>query len=141
MIGCILGGGTYLLEGDPYHSLAVAAGSVAIDIDHVYDFYREWGLKEGIRKLWGAALQKQKVSLKRVYLFFHGWDVLLLSFLICPLIFENPYWFSFLIGVAIHLFMDQVGNEFGGLSYVLSYRIWHRFRKSPLVEGWELANA
>ena len=58
--GGLLGGAAYAFTNDPYHSLAVAAGSVAIDLDHIHDFCREWGWKEGIRKLCMAGLGRAR---------------------------------------------------------------------------------
>ncbi len=132
--GGLLSGATYALTNDPYHSLAIAAGSVAIDLDHIYDFCREWGWKEGIRKLCIAGLGRVKpVFRQHVFVFLHGWDLLLLCFLVFPLLFENFYWYPFLIGVTVHLFMDQIGNEFGPLGYILSYRIYRRFSRPALT--------
>ncbi len=109
--GGLLSGAAYALTNDPYHSLAIAAGSVAIDLDHIYDFRREWGWKEGLQKLYMAALGRAKpVFRKHVFVFLHGWDLLLLAFLIFPMLFENFYWYSFLIGVTVNHFMDQIGN-------------------------------
>lgn len=134
--GGLLGGAAYALTNDPYHSLAVAAGSVAIDLDHIYDFCREWGWKDGIRNLYNAGLERVKPVFRRhVYVFLHGWDLLLLCFLAFPFLFENFYWYSFLIGVTVHLFMDQIGNELGPLGYILSYRIYRRFSRSLLVRN------
>ncbi len=132
--GGLLSGAAYGLTNDPYHSLAIAAGSVAIDLDHIYDSCREWGWKEGIQKLCIAGLGRAKLVFRRhVFVFLHGWDLLLLCFLVFPVLFENFYWYSFLIGVTVHLFMDQIGNELGPLGYILGYRIYRRFSRFVLV--------
>lgn len=130
--GTLLGGAVYPLTHDIYHSLAIAVGSVVIDLDHIYDFVHEWGWGEGIRKLVLAGLGRSRASHQRAYLILHSWEILLLAALLGPFLFQSSYWASFLLGTTIHLFMDQVGNGFNGLSYFLAYRIHKRFSTSAL---------
>jgi hypothetical protein len=47
----ILAAGTYTVNGDLNHAAAIGAGSVALDIAHIYEFCREWGLREGPKAL------------------------------------------------------------------------------------------
>ena len=70
------GAGIYLLTRDGGHAAAAGAGGVLIDLDHIWDFSREWGVRDGLRRLMENLLHGGRHRVTRLYLLLHNWDVL-----------------------------------------------------------------
>lgn len=132
--GALLGGGAYLLTGEPPAALALGAGCVAQDIDHVFDYVMDQGLTEGLKFLAKDSRKRSDFKLRRLYLLFHGWDVLAALALFYFFVFPNTVFLYFLIGALVHLSMDQLGNpDVFRVTYFLAYRISRGFRREGIV--------
>ena len=133
--GTVLGASAYLLTANPYHSLAIGAGACVIDVDHLLDYSKEWEVKGAIRRIIGQVPGGTPDNCpRRTYKVLHGWD-LLLGLLIIFFFHRNFYLLSFVLGAAVHLMMDQLGNSAHPLRYFLTYRLWHRFRTEAFLDG------
>lgn len=129
-----LGAGVYLLTGDERHAAAAGAGGVLIDLDHIWDFCREWGFWGGLRRMAENSVLGGKHEVNRVYLLLHGWDVLLALGLLAVFGLDNFYLLSAVLGGAAHLLFDQLVNPVRPFSYFLAYRISKGFRRELLVD-------
>ncbi|MBT6394456.1 MAG: hypothetical protein HOJ95_07105, partial [Nitrospinaceae bacterium] len=126
----LLGGGTYMLTGEPSTSLALGAGCFVQDIDHIFDYVIDQGLTKGLKFLASDSKKRSDFKLRRLYLLFHGWDVLAALALLYFFVFPNTGFLFFLIGALVHLSMDQFGNPGAcRVTYFLTYRISKGFRR------------
>lgn len=132
-VGGILSIGTYLLTTDIYYSAAIGSGSVALDIDHIYEYCREWGIRDGFRRLFDQTLRGVESQLSCLYLWFHGWDIFLVLTALQIFAFKSTRLWFFLAGAGAHLVMDQFGNDFRPGTYFFTYRMWKGFRRDLLV--------
>ena len=132
--GAAFGAGVYLLTGDGGHAAAAGAGGVVIDLDHIWDFYREWGFRDGLRRIAGNSLHGRRHKVARLYLLLHSWDVLLALALLAVFGLGNFYLLSAVLGGAVHLLFDQFTNPARPFSYFLAYRISKGFRRELLVD-------
>ncbi len=105
-----------------YAALAVLAG-VMVDADHVFDYIRE----EKKFEMKGMFIKSYKGDFEYLYIFFHAWEYIPLSFLIGALI--NNYTFSIVFSIAYfaHLLPDQLLNNTRPWGYSLIYRIIQKF--------------
>ena len=132
-VASILAVGTYSVNSDLSHAAAVGVGGLVLDIDHIYEFCREWGLREGIRRLIDQTLGGPINVPNHVQFWFHGWDILLVLAALSISTFGNNHVWLFLFGAAIHLLMDQTGNPGAHIgTYFLSYRIFKGFKTKLL---------
>ncbi len=130
----LLGGGAYLLTGKPPAALAIGAGCVLQDIDHVFDYVLDQGFTPGLKYLAGDARKRSDFKLRRIYLLFHGWDILAALALLYFFVYPNTVFLYFLIGALVHLSMDQLGNPGScRVTYFLAYRISKGFRREALL--------
>lgn len=127
--GVVLGSCAYLLTNDPLHFVGAGIGTFILDVDHTFDFIREFGFKDALKRLANSfRFKSRKNILKRMIFCFHSWELLLLLVIFSFLPDSNPYIISFAIGAAVHLFMDQIGNEVHPLTYFMAYRAWVGFK-------------
>ncbi len=128
------GAGVYLLTGDGGHAAAAGAGGVLIDLDHIWDFYREWGVRGGLGRMSENFVHGRRHEVARLYLLLHSWDVLLFLALLAVFGLGNFYLLSAVLGGAVHLLFDQFVNPVRPFSYFLAYRISRGFRRELLVD-------
>ena len=128
------GAGVYFLTGDGGHAAAAGAGGVLIDLDHIWDFYREWGFWDGLRRMAENSVHGRRHKVARLYLLLHSWDVLLALALLAVFGPGNFYLLSAVLGGAMHLLFDQFVNPVRAFSYFLAYRISRGFRRELLID-------
>ncbi len=132
--GAALGGGAYLLTGDAATAAALLAGSTAIDLDHIYDYASAQGLRAGLGVLAGRIAGGPNVRLPRLYLWLHSWELMALLAFVWFFRFPDPVFFSALLGLGIHMVMDQLRNPGAcRVTYFLAYRIFVGFRREDIV--------
>jgi hypothetical protein len=124
--------GVYTLS----RSAAMAAASfvigVFIDVDHVFDYLREYGFHPDIKFFFRSF---HETLYRRIVLFLHAWEWL-------PLLAVAAVWSggnSVLVGVVIglgqHLIADQLTNKIYKGGYFISYRAWKKFITSKIFPG------
>ncbi|HEX77195.1 MAG TPA: hypothetical protein G4O03_02125 [Dehalococcoidia bacterium] len=96
--------------------LCLAAG-VLIDADHILD-YVIWSLKNTRRTF---------------VLILYAWEVLALLIVFCWLTAWNPYLIAASAGYGVHLAADHLTNQTKPLTYLLAYRLAHRFNARKAV--------
>lgn len=104
---------------------------VLIDLDHHLEY---WIIKKKIpfryKDLWDFCCYNKYPKL---FLFFHGYEYLVLLWLIITVYQLGPLYLGAAVGVTVHVFFDQFTNPVKPLFYFLCYRIHHRFEKSHTV--------
>ena len=95
-----------------------------IDIDHVLDYIREYGLVPDVRKFFRVFYENR---FKKVLVIFHGWEWIALLFYVSWLTGWNDVVLGVGIGALHHLILDQMGNNATGAGYFFFYRALHGF--------------
>jgi len=129
LAGGILGAATYSLSQDAAGAAAVCAGSVLIDLDHLHDYCSEWGLIDGVKRLFENAFMGRSDKAKRVFILLHSWELLLILALLSVLLLDSSLLLYAIFGASVHLMMDHIGNGLRPMSYVLAYRAGKGFRR------------
>ena len=106
----------------PYSMLAATATGIAIDVDHLLEYY-----------LWFV-----KGDNSRVFYFLHSYELLVPCILAGVLSGGNPV----VIGVSAaflgHLLTDQIANPMHPLAYFFTFRVINGFNRAKLVrQPWD----
>jgi len=102
---------------------------VMLDVDHLVEYYRARGFTLNPIKIYRfCGFASQGVWPPRVFFWLHAYEYLLLLALVAHAVHYHPAAVGALVGMAQHMFLDQIGNKVGPFSYFLIYRFCKRFR-------------
>jgi hypothetical protein len=111
-----------------------------IDVDHVIDYIREYGLRPDIGKFLRVFDESR---FRKVVLLFHAWELIACLFLLSWLSGWNEIPLGICIGAFQHLVLDQFVNGARPWGYFFIYRATKRFtihkviREAVLQRKWE----
>ena len=117
-------------------SVAAFISGVFLDIDHVFDYLREYGFRTDVRFFF---LSFHKTLYRRVVLFLHAWEWLALLAVSAALVYDNSIVIGICIGIGQHLITDQCTNPVCKWGYSISYRARNGFRTPKIFPGRGLA--
>ncbi len=103
-----------------------------IDIDHVFDYLREYGFRISLKAFFAAFYGNR---FKRLILIFHGWEWMLLLLLLSWRSGWNEVLVGIFFGAVFHLIIDQMGNEVTCPGYFFCYRVLKGFMVKAIVRG------
>ena len=123
-VSIITGVTTFLATRDMYSSISCFLAGWLVDIDHVWDFYKNVGKDFNVKRFVNAC---ENGEIKKSYLYLHSYE--LLFGLICLCFFSHfNYLLAFTtLGFAIHLVFDQIFNPVKPLTYFITYRILNSY--------------
>ena len=101
-----------------------------IDIDHVFDYVREYGFQVSREKFFRVFYENR---FRKLLLVFHGWEWIGILFLLARYCDRSGWALGMAIGALQHLVLDQIGNTVTGPGYFFVYRIWKRFAAGAVV--------
>ncbi|HHT9144644.1 MAG TPA: hypothetical protein ACFYD4_03040 [Candidatus Wunengus sp. YC61] len=102
-----------------------------VDVDHIWDFYKNVGKDFNVKKFVNAC---ENGEIKKAYLYFHSYELLFGLIFLCFFTHFN-YLVSFTtLGFAVHLFFDQMFNPVKPLTYFITYRILNSYNKDNLFK-------
>ncbi|MFC1624694.1 hypothetical protein ACFL28_05255 [Candidatus Omnitrophota bacterium] len=105
--------------------------SIFLDLDHYIDYVREHGVSLDFKKICNA-FRNCCNEFKRVTIFLHSYEVLIL-FWLCIFMFDlGVIWKYCAIGFTLHLLIDQIVNPMVPLAYFLSFRIATNFETEKI---------
>jgi len=123
-VSIITGVATFLATRDMYSSISCFLAGWLVDIDHVWDFYKNVGKDFTIKRFLKTF---ENGEIKKAYLYFHSYELLFGLIFLCFLThFSYPLAFATL-GFAVHLVFDQIFNPVKPLTYFITYRILNRY--------------
>jgi hypothetical protein len=104
-----------------------------IDIDHLIDYWREYGFRINVKEIFSVFTYKK---LNNLTMYLHGWEWLILLCMSAWLTNWNLWVIGILTGYAHHIFTDQIGNKPPALGYFLFWR-WKKgfLMKAMYPEG------
>ncbi|MBT6046711.1 MAG: hypothetical protein HON76_09865 [Candidatus Scalindua sp.] len=105
-------------------SVSSFLSGVLIDIDHIMDYYREYGINLRIKQFFKVC-HNQKLS--RTWLIFHSWELLAILSICASLMSWDPWIVGLTIGFAQHIVLDQIFNKTNRLTYFFFWRMKNRF--------------
>lgn len=119
----------YMLFKSWSMALSCFLSGIFIDIDHIYDYLREFGLpfrvKDFIHAFYNA-------KINQVTLFFHSWELLFLILVIAWFTNWNPWITGILIGFGHHIVLDKLYAGDRLRNYFFIWR-WKRDFKLELL--------
>src|SRR5574342_343076 len=123
-VSIITGVTTFLATRDMYSSISCLLAGWLVDIDHIWDFYKNVGKGFNIKRFVNAF---DNGEIKKAYLYLHSYELLFGLIFLCFFTHFN-YLLSFTtLGFAIHLVFDQVFNPVKPLTYFITYRILNSY--------------
>lgn len=116
----------YLYSNSLLASLVCFLSGVFIDLDHLYDYYRNSRrLTFNARDFYYSCIDGR---FEKLYLFFHSLELIFLFWILIIIFKLNLIWVAFGVGITLHLIQDIVGNSLFAYSYFLVYRVYKGFR-------------
>jgi hypothetical protein len=115
----LVAGILYVLFKSWSMSVSCFLSGIFIDIDHIYDYVREFGLPFRIRDFIHAVYT---AKLNRMTLFFHSWEVMFLILMIAALTNWNPLIVGIFIGFGHHIILDKIYTGVPLQRYFYMYR-------------------
>jgi len=130
LISVLLSSLVYLFSRSLSATLACFASGIFIDLDHFFEYFFKFGVHlPRIRKFFQAA---DNHEYDRYFLFFHSYELALISWLAAALLIRRPWAWGFAIGFTVHILADQIYNPCHPLTYLLIFRIRNRFEGDRL---------
>jgi len=124
-VSIITGVATFLATRDMYSSISCFLAGWLVDIDHVWDFYKNVGKDFNVKRFVNAFENNEEI--KKTYLYLHSYELLFGLIFLCFFTHFN-YLLSFTtLGFAVHLVFDQIFNPVKPLTYFITYRILNRY--------------
>lgn len=119
-----------------YRSTAMAVSAflsgILVDIDHVFDYLREYGFRSDVRFFFHSCHQ---TLFRRVVLFLHAWEWFALLVISAVLLRDNSIVIGICIGMGQHLVADQFTNHICKWGYFIIYRLRCGFVASKIIPG------
>ena len=118
-ISTVIGASVWAGTGSPLAGAVAVGMGVAVDIDHLVDYYQWW-----IRR-----------KPNQILVLFHGWEYSIIGLLLLVFSYYHPI---FLAAVAAHLghvATDHFHNRLSPLGYFITYRAWVRFDAKKIAPG------
>ena len=103
-------------------ALSCFLSGIFIDIDHIYDYLREFGLPFRIKDFIHAVYT---AKFNRMTLFFHSWEALFLLLLTAWIMNWNPVMVGIAAGFGHHIVLDKLHTGERLLTYFFVWR-WKR---------------
>ena len=95
-----------------------------VDMDHILDFHLNYGFSRSYKTFYDTMMS---VDLRKIYLLFHSFELIILIWA-CILMFGlGKYWISLAIGMTQHLIFDRLTNPVKPGGYFLAFRIINKF--------------
>ncbi|MBD3420905.1 MAG: hypothetical protein GF398_12365 [Chitinivibrionales bacterium] len=124
-VSTVVSGSAFLITNSIPLTVTSWLAGIFIDLDHVVDYLREYGFRLSPSHFLETFYHTRY---KRVWLLFHGWEVMILLAAISYFTAWDPFTTGILIGCTHHLICDQFTNHASLPTYSLIWRLIKRFR-------------
>ncbi|MBL7130357.1 MAG: hypothetical protein ISS45_02990 [Candidatus Omnitrophica bacterium] len=131
LVSSLIGAGIiYSIFGSFISAVIFFISGVFIDLDHIFDYVRQYGLKSlNIRTLSEICYEHK---LDKLTIIFHSFEFLLILWIFITIFKLNIFWIALALGISVHLIIDQLSNGTFALSYFLTYRWIKHFNTKEL---------
>ena len=104
-------------------ALVCLLSGIFIDLDHIYDYIREFGFPFKVKDFFTAV---DKDDIPRLTLIFHSWELVLLIGIIAWLTNWNPWITGLFIGFGHHIILDKTNSG----ERLRTYSFWWRWKNN-----------
>jgi hypothetical protein len=118
----LVAGILYLLFKSWSMALSCFLSGIFIDVDHIYDYLREFGFPFRVKEFLHAIYT---AKLNRMTLFFHSWELMFLILIITWVTNWNSLMVGILVGFGHHIILDKLYTGVPLRRYFFIYR-WKR---------------
>lgn len=125
----------YALTNSPLSAIASFLAGVFIDLDHVIDYYLNYGFNHKFKEAYEAMVN---FRLSRIYLFLHSLELLAVFWVVIFLIPLGSIYCAIAIGFTQHIIFDQISNPVSPKAYFLSYRVSNKFKHESIIDPLRL---
>lgn len=113
-------------------SVTTLITGIFVDIDHGFDYLREYGFKFNIKFFFKSF---HDTLFRRIVLLFHGWEWIALLGIFSVASSFDPVICGILLGLGSHLICDQFTNGVTGWGYFFFFRLKKKFVVSAIFPG------
>jgi hypothetical protein len=131
-ISIILSGVLYALFKSWGIAIASLLGGILIDLDHIIDYVREYGIPIDLKKFFHTFYE---TKYRTLLLILHGWEWLIFLAVAAYLTDWNHWILGFLIGYGHHLVLDQLNNDVHVWTYSVVWRWKNGFNAKTAFPG------
>ena len=115
----LIAGVLYLFFKSWSMALSCFISGILIDIDHIYDYLREYGMPFMVKKFFTEVYSD---NIPRLTLIFHSWELVLLIGIIAWVYNGNPWFAGIFVGLGQHIVLDKLNNGERLRSYSFIWR-------------------
>lgn len=131
-LSVIVASGVYAVTHSMTAAVASLIAGIFIDIDHVFDFVREYGATLN-SKLFFESFYTTRY--KKIVLLFHGWEWIILLALVAIYQQYPALLTGITLGMLHHLIADQMTNTKNKWCYFFIYRLSKNFQTKIIIPG------
>ncbi len=121
----LVAGILYLLFKSWSMALSCVLSGIFIDIDHVYDYAKEFGFPFKVRDFINTVYSN---GISRLTFVFHSWEILLLLGIIAWVTNWTPWIVGIFIGFGHHIVLDKLNNGERLRTYSFVWRWGKQFK-------------
>lgn len=132
LISAFLGGTVFYATQSVSSGIACFLVGTAIDIDHLYDYFRYVGFRFDLKSFLSNYYFGET---GQCFIWLHSYEWLPMIWALCYFFQLPQLGIGISVGLLGHLLCDQFTNPVRPFAYFLSYRLMHNFRISKNHHG------
>ncbi len=116
----------YLVSRSFAAGLACFLSGIFIDLDHFLEYFYYFGLRRfSVRSFFQAANEH---VYRKFFLLLHSYELAGVFWILSLAVIRRPWAWGFSLGFTLHIIADQIYNPCRPASYLLAFRLRHRFQ-------------
>jgi len=120
----------YLFSHSISAALACFLSGIFIDLDHFFEYFYFFGYRNFSFKNFFRAADEHVY--KRFFLFLHSYELAAVFWILSLTFIRRPWAWGFSLGFTLHIIADQIYNPCAPFTYLLIFRLKHRFEGDRL---------
>ncbi len=125
LLSIISSGAVYLFSYSVGAALACFLAGIFIDLDHLFEYYYYFGLRRlSVKEFFRAANEH---VYNKFFLFLHSYELAVVLWVLSLAVIRRPWAWGFSLGFTLHIIADHIYNPCAPLTYILLFRVKHRF--------------
>jgi hypothetical protein len=121
-ISAVIGASVWGMTGSPLAGGVAVVSGVAVDVDHLLDYYRRWVLRRP----------------NKIFVLFHAWEYSIAGLLVLGFAYYHPILLAVVLAHLGHVATDHFHNRLTPLGYSILYRAWVGFDAAKIAPGIRL---
>jgi len=113
--------------------LGFSFANILVDLDHYIDYIREHRFTFNIKKVHDVCLYP--TNFEKLILIMHSYELIILMWVAILLFRSNFMWRYIIMGISLHILIDQMTNPILPQTYFFLFRIKNGFKRNRILEG------